>query len=139
MKDEEKEAVDYSSLRPQFTGIGVVNGADGHSNYQYLGGLYNGEFDQTAVDSYIISSFPKKSMWEHPFITYPNRQMYYLLGRDSDVLMKELEEMTKTSVEDVRAYADIYEKLLNEGVKTSGGRKTVLEESGEFDAYLEYK
>ncbi len=206
MKAEARKAVDYSSLRLTMKGEGIVNEADVHTNYQYLGGLVNGEingsapvtakliadmylvpelrgargaynawvitnpngikvasyrdpsikdtyeffkgipeflrkgeFDQTAVDTYIVSAFPAKSMWKHPFVTYPIRQFNHLQGRDSEVLTKELEEMTKTTVEDIKAYADVYGKLVNEGIKTSGGRKGVLEESGQFDAYLEYK
>lgn len=91
--------------------------------------LRSAEPTQEDLDSYIVGSYGSLLMNEGKLSQAITSATYRLLGLDSERQLKWMREAKATTAEDVRAAADIYEKLVNEGVRSTSGAEATLEGS----------
>lgn len=125
-------------------GIGVVTYRDPgiQSTYDEYAGisefLKNGDFSQETINNYIKSVY---SQYITPAGAVKDAYWYgdsYMKGEDIDYKKQILSEIKSFTADDIRSYADLFERWYNDGVKfTAASPDAIGTTSGLFDKKLD--
>ncbi|MBQ5405523.1 MAG: insulinase family protein [Oscillospiraceae bacterium] len=100
----------------------------------YVSGL---ELDQESLDGYILSSYSGYAMPEGELSGALSAILSRLSEEPEDLKLQHMRELKALTPEALQSYADVYAKLLEEGVRfTAGGAAAINENAELYDAIL---
>lgn len=87
---------------------------------------------QEDVDRYIISAYSSLAMPNGPLTEATNALNDWLLGYGPEDTLTEMRQMKDLTVEDVRTFAQVLRQLLDDGVRSTSGSASTIEQNADL-------
>lgn len=95
------------------------------------------QIDQETLNGYIISSYSYLAMPQGELTGGQNAFLNYLSGISQEEKLDWMRQLKGLKAEDVNSYAEAYQRLVNNGIRsTSGSAAAIAEKADLFDAVL---
>ena len=90
------------------------------------------EIDQEELDGYILSAYSYYAKSQGELSGAINAAFDKLLHSDSSVLLEYMRDLKSITVEKLQDFADIYAKLVTQGMRFTAGGSSAINENAEF-------
>ena len=90
------------------------------------------EIDQEELDGYILSAYSYYAKSQGELSGAINAAFDTLLHTDSSILLDYMRDLKSITVEKLQDFADIYAKLVNDGMRFTAGSSAAINENAEF-------